>query len=52
MKGYLKEPLAVKAVMEYLREPKNGGLYDKLMNRFFASLQLDRGEGGGLRQDG
>ena len=48
VKGYLKEPLAVKAVMEYLREPKNGGLYDKLMNRFFTCLQLDRGEGGGL----
>ena len=47
-KGRLQEPLAVKAVMEYLRDPENGGLYDKFINRFFLSLQLDRGQGGAL----
>jgi hypothetical protein len=47
-KGRLREPLAVKTVMEYLRDPKKGGLYEKLMNRFFTSLQLDRGQGGAL----
>lgn len=48
IKGRLQEPLAVKAVMEYLRDPNNGGLYGKLMDRFFASLQFDRGQGGSL----
>ena len=48
LKGRLQEPLAVTAVMEYLRDPKTGGLYDKLMNRFFISLQLDRGQGGAI----
>ena len=47
-RGRLQEPLAVKAVMEYLRDPKNGGLYDKLINRFFISLQLDCGQGGAI----
>ena len=48
VKGRLQEPLAVKAVMEYLREPKNNHMYDKLIDRFFANLHLDRGKGGGL----
>lgn len=46
--GHFDEPLALKAVMEYLRDSKNGDLYEKLMNRFFASLQVDRGQAGAV----
>lgn len=48
VKGCLQEPLAVKAVMEYLRDPNNDSLYDKFMDQFFNSLQFDRGQGGAL----
>jgi hypothetical protein len=45
VKGCLSEPLAVEAVMEYLRE---SGEYDKLMNQFLNSLDIDFPQGGSM----
>lgn len=46
--GRLQEPLAVKAVMEYHRNPANGGLYDRLMDQFLNNLHFDRGQAGSI----
>ena len=46
VRGCLGEPLAVEAVMEYLRDP--GGEYERMMHKFFVSLQLDNADQGSI----
>ncbi|KAI1178078.1 hypothetical protein F4777DRAFT_539336 [Nemania sp. FL0916] len=41
IRGCLSEPLAVEAIMEYLRESGESGDYDRLIYRFLSSLDMD-----------
>jgi hypothetical protein len=45
IRASLCEPLAVHAIMSYLREERQ---YDSMMNRFFSFLQIDNADQGSI----